>query len=188
MSTDRDGDTASSPRHADVPADSISGAGAVPSRTRSVQAAICYTIPFIASIVSLLRHRHDVFVRLHAVQALVFFSALVMEQVALFTALVILGGWLTDPVAAFVGLGFYLVYGVAAAIFISLWLHLLADAMNGRVVARPLTRIWTASMFRLVNRIQHVIPDQAGTSGTGVHASFSDRAPNPPPKPVERQY
>src|SRR5579859_13181 len=106
-----------------------------------VRAGLAYAIPFAPAVVLLVRERRYRWVRIHAAQSLLFFCLLVLVQVALFAALVFLGGIVeTLPAAAAVGLVFYGLYLLAGILGLGFWLRLVADAMSGKN-----TRFWLLS-------------------------------------------
>ncbi len=105
-------------------------------RTR---AALCYLFPLLPSLVTLWRERRNRFVRMHAAQAVVFFSAVALAQVILFAALAPLGNWIVDgwaPVA--LGLLFWAAFIALGLGSLTLWLRLLNDCAHARLRSRPL--------------------------------------------------
>lgn len=119
-----------------------------------VVAALCYAIPYVVSVVVLLRERRNRFVRFHAAQSLIFFLAIPFVQLVLFAALIILGNtvasgsWLVA-----LGIGFlvaFLALGVGALL---LWLRLLADGWAGQATRFPLL---TDQAYRLEQLLAEV--------------------------------
>ncbi len=103
-------------------------------------AALSYAFPLLPGLYLLWRERDNRFVRLHAAQAVVFFSAVALAQIILFAALVTLGGWI--PMGGWIlpGLGLlfwalFIALGLGSFIF---WLRLLNDCAHGRLRRRPL--------------------------------------------------
>lgn len=103
------------------------------------QALFCYALPFAPALAFLLRDQRNAFVRLHAARALAFFGAILIAQVALFVALIVIGGVAGDGFAAVaIGLCFYGLFGVLGIMAMGMWLRLLADAAAGRFTPIPL--------------------------------------------------
>src|SRR5262249_33870302 len=92
-----------------------------------VRAAVCYVVPLLPALGLLIRERSDRFVRLHAAQALVFFVLLATAQLALYAALVLLGGGVPPdgPLATALGLVFYALVAALGLGSLLLWLALL---------------------------------------------------------------
>jgi uncharacterized membrane protein len=95
--------------------------------------------PLLPGLYLLWRERRNRFVRLHAAQAVVFFSAVALAQIILFIALVALGnlapgGWALTVL----GLAFWVAYAALGLGGFVLWLRLLNDCVHGRLRRRPL--------------------------------------------------
>jgi uncharacterized membrane protein len=104
-----------------------------------LRALICYVAPFVPALVLLARERRNSFVRLHAARALAFYAAIVVAQVALFVALVLIGGLAADGFGAVAfGLLFYGLFGLLGVAAVGIWLRLLADAAAGTLTPVPL--------------------------------------------------
>lgn len=85
------------------------------------------------------RERRNRFVRLHAAQSVVFFSAVALAQIGLFAALASLGNIVVDgwaPVA--LGLFFWVAFIALGLGSLTLWLRLLNDCAHARLRRRPL--------------------------------------------------
>ena len=122
-----------------------------PRRNPRVQAALCYVVPFVPAAVVLLRERHNRFVRLHAAQAVALFALLALAQVAIFSALVAAGGFVTDlALAALLGIVFYGLLAIVGLLGLILWLDFLHDALCGRFRPYP-------ALTPLARRIEHVV-------------------------------
>lgn len=122
-----------------------------PRRNPRVQAALCYVVPFVPAAMVLLRERHNRFVRLHAAQAVAFFALLALAQVAIFSALVAAGGFVTDlALAALLGIVFYGLLAIVGLLGLILWLDFFHDALCGRFRPYP-------ALTPLARRIEHVV-------------------------------
>lgn len=137
---------------------------ALASRTERrlrLRAGLAYAIPFVPALVLLVSERRHRWVRLHAAQSLFFFVALVIAQIALFAALVLVGGVVVAlPAAAVAGLVFYGLYLLAGIIGLVFWLRLVADAMAGRSTR---FRFLSGAAMRLEERLarmQRLVPAQ----------------------------
>ncbi len=105
-------------------------------RTR---AALAYLFPLLPGLYLLWRERGNRFVRLHAAQAVVFFSAVALAQTILFIALVALGNWAPGGWwLTALGLFFWAAYIALGLGSLMLWLRLLNDCIRGRLRRRPL--------------------------------------------------
>ncbi|HEY7848514.1 MAG TPA: hypothetical protein VIC27_00550 [Ktedonobacterales bacterium] len=128
--------TASTGSESPAPEQSFPALAPHDPRTR---AALCYVFPLLPGLYLLWRERRNRFVRLHAAQAVVFFSAVALAQIILFIALVALGnrapgGWTLTVL----GLAFWLAYTALGLGGFVLWLRLLNDCVHGRLRRRPL--------------------------------------------------
>ena len=105
-----------------------------------MRAAVCYVVPLLPALGLLIRERSDRFVRLHAARALAFFVLLAAAQLALYAALVLLGGVVLPdgPLAVALGLVFYALVAALGLGSLLLWLALLRDAMAERFSRFPL--------------------------------------------------
>lgn len=104
-----------------------------------LRALSVYALPFAPAVVVLLRERRNAFVRLHAARALAFYGFIGIAQIVLFVALVLIGGFASDSVAAFAfGLLFYGLFGLLGVAAVVFWLRLLADAAAGTLTSVPL--------------------------------------------------
>lgn len=133
-------------------------------RQTRMRAGLAYAIPFVPALVLLVRERRHRWIRFHAAQSLVFFTLLALVQIALFAALVLLGGIIESlSAAALVGLAFYGVYLLVGIAGLLLWLRLIADAMSGRSTRlRPLSD-WAMRLEEALARLQRVLPSQQPT-------------------------
>lgn len=108
-------------------------------RDPRLRAALAYALPLAPALYLLWRERDNRFVRLHAAQALTFFTLVAVAQVVLFALVVMVGnllpgGWL----AAVVGLLFWAAFIALGVGGFTLWLRLLNDCAQGRVRRRRL--------------------------------------------------
>lgn len=123
-----------------------------------VIATLCYAIPFVVSVVALIRERRNRFVRFHAAQSIIFFVAIFMIQLILFAALIVVGNsvgtgaW--SVVLGILFIGGFLALGIGALLF---WLRLLADCWAGRATAFPVIGALAHRMERLLTRAQRGI-------------------------------
>jgi uncharacterized membrane protein len=107
---------------------------AVPRSPRAL-ALLCYAFPLLPALALLLIDRQHRFVRQHAAQALLFFTALAVAQLGLLLWLTVLGnlvigGW---PVVA-LGVFFYVAVVLLGGAAMVWWLRALAAAFTGRAV------------------------------------------------------
>jgi uncharacterized membrane protein len=122
-----------------------------PRRNPRVQAALCYAVPFVPAAVVLFRERSNRFVRLHAAQAVAFFALLALAQVAIFSALLAAGGFVTDlALAALLGIVFYGLLAIVGLLGLILWLDFFHDTLGGRFRPYP-------ALTPLARRIEHVV-------------------------------
>jgi uncharacterized membrane protein len=100
-----------------------------------VLAALCYTVPVVPAWSLLARKgskRESPFVRFHAAQALVFYGLVAAVQIALFVALVTLGGVVRDDVvASLIAVVLVVVYLAQAVVIAITWTSLMADCVRG---------------------------------------------------------
>lgn len=114
-------------------------------RTRSprVLAAFAYAVPIVSAALMLWRERSNRFVRIHAIQALVFYTLVGLVQSALY-ALVVKTGNISHSLS--LALGLFVVFLVAFAVLglwaMAIWLRLIRDALGGR-----------RSRFKLISRV-----------------------------------
>ncbi len=130
--------------------------GSTQRRNPRVRAAMCYAVPFVPASVLLVRERRNRFVRFHAAQALLFFVAVVVVQLLLYAALVVLGNVvmsLWQTVALF-AVFLALLIGVGVFAF-GLWLRLLRQCMDGRMVELRVLGGWAKRLERLTWRPRH---------------------------------
>ncbi len=114
-----------------------------------IQAALCYAFPLLPAV-ALLRERNNGFVRLHAAQAIAFFSLLALAQVIVFSALVGAGAFVTNlALATLLGIVFYGLFAIVGLLGLIFWLDLLFDALSGRF--QPYY-----GLTALAKRIEHV--------------------------------
>jgi uncharacterized membrane protein len=119
-------------------------------------------VPFLPALTLLLRERRNRFLRLHAARALAFFALLVIAQIALFTAVVAIGGLVPDgKVAVALGLAFYALAAVLGLAAFGMWLRLLADAAAGRLTPIPLLTGAAHQVEQAFSRAQR-LPDRPG--------------------------
>lgn len=105
-------------------------------RTR---AALAYLFPLLPGLYLLWRERDNRFVRLHAAQAVIFFSAVALAQIILFIALVALGNWTPGGwLLTALGLLFWAAYLTLGLGGLILWLRMLNECIHGRLRRRPL--------------------------------------------------
>jgi uncharacterized membrane protein len=103
------------------------------------RALLSYAVPFAPALVVLLHERRNAFVRLHAARALAFYGLIGVAQIVLFVALVLIGGFALDGIAAIAfGLLFYGLFGLLGIAAVGVWLRLLADAAAGTLTPVPL--------------------------------------------------
>ena len=127
-------------------------------RTR-LRAGLAYTIPFVPALLLLARERHHRWMRFHAAQSLVFFTVLVVVQIALFAALVLFGGTVDSfQVAAVAGLVFYVLYVAIGILGLIRWLRLIADAMSGHSTRFRFISGWAMRLEEALARLQRVAP------------------------------
>ena len=139
------------------PFDAASGT----ERQTRMRAGLAYAIPFAPALVLLVKERRHRWTRFHAAQSLVFFTLLAVVQIALFAALVLLGGLIESlPAAALVGLAFYGLYLLAGIVGLVLWLRLMADAMAGRSTRFRFLSDWAMRIEEGLARVQRLAPAQ----------------------------
>lgn len=102
-------------------------------RNPRVLAAFAYALPIVPAALMLAREGRNRFVRLHALQAFVFYALVALAQIIVYVALVNAGN-LSHSLPLAVGLfavflALFVIVGLCA---ISLWLRLMRDAMDGR--------------------------------------------------------
>lgn len=140
-------------------------------RRARARAALAYAIPFIPALVILMSERHKRRIRFHAARSLIFFTLLVVIQVALFAALVFIGevvGALS--VAALVGLMFYGLYALAGVLGLLMWLRLVADAMSGGDTGFRRLSGWAKRLEGALARMQRLLPAEEGSVRIPGHA------------------
>jgi uncharacterized membrane protein len=128
------------------------------ARRMRVRAGLAYAFPFVPALVLLARERRHHWARFHAAQSLIFFTLLLLVQVALFAALVLLGGVVENlPAAAATGLVFYGLYLLTGILGFIFWLRLVADAMSGRSTRFRLLSAWAVRLEETVARLQRLV-------------------------------
>ena len=116
--------------------------------------ALAYAMPLLPALALLLRERRNRFVRAHAAQALVFFAALALAQVALYALLVVAGGQTTSTRTAIVlAAVFAVAWLVVAALGFVAWARLVAAALTGYVAALPLVTPLARGLLRGLDRV-----------------------------------
>jgi uncharacterized membrane protein len=121
-----------------------------------VLAAFAYALPIAPALLMLARERRNRFVRLHALQALVFYVWVALAQSALY-ALLVISGNLTHalPVAVALFCVFLALFAALGLLALRTWLRLLCDALAGRRSWFPLLT-WPADRLdRLFARGDH---------------------------------
>jgi uncharacterized membrane protein len=133
-------------------------------RNPRVWAAFAYAIPFLPALWLLVRERRNRFVRLHAARSLSFFGGLALAQIVYFAALIAAGGAVTGlTVAALLGVIFYALYILLAALSFVFWLLLMRDALAGKATAYPLLGRWSQWLEARITRAQNrLFPLRAG--------------------------
>lgn len=108
-------------------------------RDPRTRAALCYALPLLPGLYTLWRERRNRFIRLHAAQSVVFFSAVALAQIILFISLVTLGNWVSGAWAPTVlGLLFWAAFIALGAGGFILWLRMLNECVHGKLRRRPL--------------------------------------------------
>lgn len=108
-------------------------------RDPRMRAALCYAFPLLPACYLLWRERRNGLIRLHAAQSIIFFGALGLAQIVLYTALVALGNWSAAGAwLTALGLLFWALFLALGLGGFTLWLRLLNDCAHGRVRRRPL--------------------------------------------------
>lgn len=139
-------------------------------RTR-LRAGLAYAIPFVPAFLLLARERRHRWVRFHAAQSLLFFTLLVLVQIALFAALVLLGGAVDSlPVTAVAGLAFYVLYLVVGILGLVFWLRLIADAMSGRSTRFRFLSGPAMHIEEALARLQRLVPARHAPARIDEHA------------------
>ena len=133
-------------------------------RNPRIRAAFAYAIPVLPALWLLLRERRNRFVRLHAARSLTFFGGLALAQIVYFAALIAAGGAVTGlTVAAVLGVIFYALYLLLAALSFVFWLLLMRDALAGRATEYPLLGQWSQWLEARITRAQNrLFPLRAG--------------------------
>ncbi len=148
-------------------------------RTR---AALCYALPLLPGLYMLWRERRNRFVRLHAAQSVIFFSAVALAQVILFIALVALGnrapgGWALTALGLFFWAAF-LALGLGSVI---LWLRMLNECVHGRLRRRALLTPTTTRLEAVTLQFAHSASVAYHTRRNG-----AQKATHAPPAPSEQ--
>lgn len=96
-------------------------------------AAFAYALPIIPAALMLARHRSHRFVRIHAIQALVFYALVALGQSILFV-LVVKTGNISHSLSLALGLfvAFLVAFVVLGLWAMAIWLRLIRDALRGR--------------------------------------------------------
>lgn len=112
---------------------------ALASQDPRTRAALCYALPLLPALYMLWRERRNRFIRLHAAQAVVFFSGMALAQTALLVAIIPLGNWVTSAwLATVLGLLFWAAFIALGLGGLTLWLRMLNDCVHSRLRRRPL--------------------------------------------------
>jgi uncharacterized membrane protein len=123
-----------------------------------VTAALCYAVPYVVALWTLLRERRNRYVRFHAAQALIFFVTIPLIQLVLFVALVVVGNIVGSGALAFVlGLLFiaaFVALGVGALL---LWLRMLADCWAGQATVFPILGPLAHRLERLLTEVRREV-------------------------------
>ncbi|MGH2484451.1 MAG: hypothetical protein ACRDHE_00415, partial [Ktedonobacterales bacterium] len=102
-------------------------------RNPRVLAAFAYALPLAPALLMLARERRNSFVRLHALQALVFYVLVALAQSALYALLVVTGNYSHSlPLAVALFCVFFALFGGLGLLALRTWLRLLRDALAGR--------------------------------------------------------
>ena len=156
-----------------APEQSFPALAAGDARTR---AALGYAFPLLPGLYLLWRERDNRFVRLHAAQAVVFFSAVALAQIVLFAALVALGG--RAPLGGWaltaLGLLFWALFIALGLGSFILWLRLLNDCAHGRLRRRPL-------LAPLTTRLEVMTLQFARSASAAYHTRRNDSGKNVDP-------
>ena len=153
-----------------APGQSFPALAAGDMRTR---AALSYAFPLLPGLYLLWRERDNRFVRLHAAQAVVFFSAVALAQIALFVAVIVLGGrlptggWLLTAL----GLLFWALFIALGLGSFVLWLRLLNECAHGRLRRRPL-------LAPLTTRLEVLTLQFARSASVAYHTRRNDEGKN----------
>lgn len=133
-------------------------------RAVRVRATSAYALPVVPALILLYRRQPERFVRLHASRALVFFTLLAFGQVALFVALVVVGGALDAglAVAAIAGLVFYVAFIALGILALMLWFLMLRDAMSGRFSTFPVLTRLAVDLESIISRVWARISERRG--------------------------
>ena len=127
-------------------------------RNPRVIAALCYAVPYVVALWTLLRERRNRYVRFHAAQALIFFVTVPLIQFVLFVALVIVGNLVSIGALAFVlGLlfiGAFVALGIGALL---LWLRMLADCWAGQATVFPILGSLAHRLERLLTEVRREV-------------------------------
>lgn len=130
-------------------------------RNPRVLAAFAYALPIVPAALMIARERRNGFVRLHALQALVFYVLVALAQSALY-ALAVVTGNLSHSLPLAVGLFcvFFALFGGLGLLALRTWLRLLRDALAGR-------RSWFPLISWPADRLDRLFARGVGASARG---------------------
>lgn len=124
------------------PTDSLAPERSFPAlepRDPRTRAALSYALPLLPGLYLLWRERRNRFVRMHAAQAVVFFTTVALAQTLLFVALVLLGNLVSGAWAPMaLGIFFWAAFLALGVGGFTLWLRMLNECVHGRLRRRPL--------------------------------------------------
>ena len=124
-------------------------------------AAFAYALPIVPALLMLARERRNRFVRLHALQALVFYVLVALAQSALYALAVVTGNLSHSlPLAVALFCAFVALYAGLGLLALRTWLRLLRDALAGR-------RSWFSLISWLAARLDRLFArgDRASARG-----------------------
>jgi hypothetical protein len=134
-------------------------------------------VPLVPAVYLLTHEAHDRFVRLHAAQALVFHALVGAAQMALFGAVILLGGLIQSMTGALIAAAVLFALFAALLIVVAItWAHLVADCIRGRVALLPLVGGWALWVEALTARDVWVQRRSRRAPPAG-NAPFSDMPP-----------
>lgn len=116
-----------------------------------VLAVACYSIPLIPGIWLLLRERRSRFLRVHAAQSLVFFGLMAAAQVAIYVALLVMGGLTyTMPAAIIMAALFVTLFAALGLVALLTWFRLVWACIDGVMWKLPVAGAWAEWLERVV--------------------------------------
>lgn len=138
-----------------------------PPRNPRVLAAFAYALPVVPAALMLARERRNRFVRLHAIQALIFYGLVALAQSVLYVFLVTTGNISHSlRLAVVLFCVFFALFAAVAVFAVATWLRLMRDALAGN-------RSRFAVISRLADWFERLLARWSRPSGRGATAKNS---------------